>query len=305
MPTLHVPCNSMVDKAFPGNPSNQTCSFCHFTSAAVFCNCTSPPVLLCTDCSFKHQSKSPMTPHPVMPIVALEIGAVEYMRRFEQISKAKAEMWATLARMDQCSEEFRNSIDAGIAYFGQYKDWVLQWMQSEKESARASFDAAINEAETCLARGSSPIDPMAQAMWTLPPEQLRLFTYTITPPDLHSLSQSWVTCENGIKTISERLNQIPTPAEETKTSPSPIPAAIPKKTKGVLTQPTKKEAPAKHPRQSTLSERLLYVERNQVKLFNFSRKNWDIYPLVSTAATDRGTQYVWADEDLVCCGGRH
>ena len=239
-----------------------------------------------------------------MPIVALEIGAVEYMRRFEQINKAKAELRENLVRMDQCREEFGNSIDAGIAYFGQYKDWVLQWMQSEKESAKAAFDAAINEADTCLARGSSPIEPMAKAIWTLPPEQLRLFTYTITPPDLHSLSQTWVTCENNIKTISERLNQIPTPApaEEAKTSPSPIP----KKTKEVPTQPTKKEAavPAKHPRESALSEHLLYVERNQVKIFNYSRKNWDIYPLVSTAATDRGTQYVWANEDLVCCGGR-
>jgi len=245
-----------------------------------------------------------MTPHPVMPIAALELGAAEYMRKFEQLSKAKTELRENLSRMDQCSEEFWSSIEGGIAYLQQYRDWWLQWMQSEKEHAKTSIEAGIQEADSNLAKGSSPVNPIAKAIWTLPTEQLRLFTYTVAVPDLHALAQGWVTCSNGISTVADRLDKKPSPAvpkstEEKKTAP-----AVPKTAPQPKTKDTPLPKPIQRPRQSALSDRLLFVERNQVKLFDFSQNDWDTIPLSSVAATDRGTQYVWAEEDLVCCGGR-
>lgn len=43
--------------------------------------------------------------------------------------------------------------------------------------------------------------------------------------------------------------------------------------------------------------------RDNVRVFNFPRMQWDIFPLASPVPVDKFSRYVWVAEELFCSGG--
>lgn len=60
------------------------------------------------------------------------------------------------------------------------------------------IESTIEEAHICINQGLQPASLLGQGIWKLPPEDLQVFTYTMSSPDLQIL------CLAGLNTISTR-----------------------------------------------------------------------------------------------------
>ena len=144
-----------------------------------------------------------------MPIVALSQNPEEYQRKYQALTKAAAELRLNVDRMEQCSREFTNLLQNCINYLTEYRTWWAQRLHAEKEELAVAIETAIQEATNCVDQGVEPVSALAQAVLTLTTEELRVFSYTVSPPDLSGLCQSWAQYENHLKSLCERFNPIP------------------------------------------------------------------------------------------------
>lgn len=87
----------------------------------------------------------------------------EKIRKF---NKATAE----LRKNTELEQEFITSLDWAIASLKRFKSSKLQWLKTAKERFSATVEAAIKEAQTCLAEGSTSTNLLADALWVLSPE---------------------------------------------------------------------------------------------------------------------------------------
>ena len=171
---------------------NQTCEVCHIQLSAFCCNCKIPPAFLCDGrCFFEHQSKEPQIPHSILPISVAGRNPDEYQRKFNDLKQGTAELRRNVELMDQFGKELSASVDSAIEALRQFKDVKLQWLRKEKEQLSMVIEAAVKEAQACLARGTQPTTELAQKLWTLPSHQLPQVSYSLTPPDLRIISH-WV-----------------------------------------------------------------------------------------------------------------
>lgn len=69
---------------------------------------------------------------------------------------------------NQFGQEFRTSADRAIGQLIQYKNSVLEWLRTERDQFSAIAEAAIKEAQSCLAEGSPPTNLLTEALVTLP-----------------------------------------------------------------------------------------------------------------------------------------
>lgn len=195
---------------------NQTCQLCCEARATVFCSCTSQSALLCSNCIPQHQCKAPTLPHVIIPIAALGMNPEEYVRRGSALNKGKAELRRNVEMMDKCVEELRDSMNAGIEYLAKYRDFLVQRLQAERELVAETVEKVIQEAESCLAQGTLAKTPLAQALCELPAEGFQVFSYTVTPPDLQSCCESWLSCVNTMSQLSDRFAAPSVNLEESK-----------------------------------------------------------------------------------------
>jgi len=198
------PCRATTSPMQAGPENSQTCEVCHVKPAAFCCNCKIPLAFLCDGhCFFEHQSKDPHIPHSILPISAAGRDPDEYQRKFNDLKKGTAELRRNVEIIDQFGQEFSASVDNVISQVQNYKNSVLQWLRTEKEQISTTIETAIKEAQNCLAQGSQYASPLVEALWVLPPEELRMVTFSVTPPDLQSICDAWIIYRNDLSKISK------------------------------------------------------------------------------------------------------
>ena len=198
----------MATQSPQGFLSNPTCTICERNEASHFCKCTDTPTLFCLDCSGRHNAKFPRAFHQTMPIAALLQDPQEYKRKIETLTKATAELRKNVERVEKCCSEFSDMMQNCINYLTEYRNWWLQQLQIEKEGLLISIETAIEEATNCLDRGFEPVSVLGMAVWKLVPEELQMFSYEVSTPDMPSLCESWAHYQNSLKTICERFTKI-------------------------------------------------------------------------------------------------
>lgn len=184
---------------YPAVTNNRTCLVCTGQQAIFYCECTAPPTLLCAGCFANHPTKNPAIPHQIMPIAALGQDSQDYMQRFRALKLGAAKLRENVGLIDQCRQELASSVQSAIDYLVQYRDYMLQQLQQEKDWFSAVAEAAVKETEDCLAQGTTPVLPLAQALWGQP-ATFNLFSYSVKIPNFELLSQIWITWENKAKT---------------------------------------------------------------------------------------------------------
>ena len=172
-------------------------------------------------CFPAHHAKYPRTLHQVMPVAALRQDPQEYMRKNQALTKAVAQLQKNLERVEQYCVEFADLMQNCINYLTEYRTWGLQQLQTEKEELALAVETAIQEATNCMDQGVEPVSALGRAMLTLPTEELQVFSYTVSTPDLPTLCQSWAHYQNHLKTLCERFNLLPEEVKELP--PSQVP----------------------------------------------------------------------------------
>lgn len=156
-----------------------------------------------------HSSKYPRAVHYSIPIVALNQDPQVYMHKYEALSKGTTALRRNIEEMENCSREFDELINKCIAYLAEYRGWWLQRMQAEREAFTTAIEAAVQATANCLDQGTEPLSGLAMALWTLSPEELQVFSYFTTPPDLQSLCQTMVTHQSHLQSLCERFSAMP------------------------------------------------------------------------------------------------
>lgn len=194
----------MAARAFP---CNQTCSICRETDASYFCDCRDSLTIFCSHCSALHSDKLPLLPHRTIPIAALGKNIEEYLRKYENLKQAEDELRRNVDRMEQFSLELEDLLGKCISYLTDLRSWWKQYMHTEKEMLSAAIEAAIQETASCLENGRFPVDALAQAIWVLPAEEMKVVSCSITPPDLQARFKNCATYYSDLPNLCECFDQ--------------------------------------------------------------------------------------------------
>lgn len=247
--------------------SSLLCENCH-SPAEVFCTCSYRPTLLCSICLAPHQASRAI--HFAAPLSALN-SLDEYMRKFMQINSIKAVLRRQIESFDQAIQEIHKAFEDTLAFIEHSRDEVKRMFESKKEQITVDIQLALEEAEDCLQKRSTPTSPLAHAFWTQPSECLQLFQYSLEAPDLDKWLSSWLTYRFSLQDFCD-LDRGP---------------------------------PASKHIHSYLTPPLVYVEPTRLKIFNIGKEGWDPYPLDKQIAVDDGSRYIWTDSGLFCSGSTH
>lgn len=182
---------------------NQTCQLCQGRTASHFCNCLHPPTLFCMECFPCHHAKHPGRTHHPLPIAVLGSSSLN-VKQHEALGKAVTALRQNLERMEDFSHQFDDLIQKCIDYLTEYRDWWMQQLQTEKQQLAETIEAAVLETSICLDQGTEPASALAHALWTLPAKDLQVFKYSITPPDLQTLCQSWASSHNSLQDLCRK-----------------------------------------------------------------------------------------------------
>jgi len=188
----------MADQGLVGASNNRTCQFCQRHEATQFCQCTDTSTLFCLECYAKHSAKYPGAHHQILPVAALSQNPEEYKRKYETLTKAAAELRSNIDKMEQCSICFGDMMQKCINYLIEYRTGWLQQLHTDKEELTLAVETAIREATHCLDQGVEPGSALGRAMCTLSTEELHVFKYTVSTPDLSTLCVNWASYENDL-----------------------------------------------------------------------------------------------------------
>jgi len=114
--------------------------------------------------------------------------------------------------MEECGREVANSVDKVVEYLQQYKEWWVMLMRSEREKVVVLLEAAEREVEYCVMKGTVPFNPLARALCSLPSEELSIFEYSVTPPDLQTSCQAWATYSLTLQALIDQFSALPPPS---------------------------------------------------------------------------------------------
>jgi len=193
-----------------GAEDMRVCEGCKMREAKHFCKCVNPPVFFCLSCSGTHIGKSTRAVHYAIPIAALNQNLEEYMRKYEALAQGVAALRKNIEYIEQFSREFDEVMQQCVLYLGEYRAWWLDHLNTEKEQLYTLIEAAVEETTSCLDHGVRPVNGLARALWNFPPEDLQVVNYSVTPPDLRELCQTWTTYQNQVIRLYERVeSQVP------------------------------------------------------------------------------------------------
>lgn len=186
--------------------SNHTCQICNEHPASHYCDCSKPYVFFCLNCCDAHDAKFPRIIHWHIPIAALSRrNPEEYKHKNKSLMRAAVELRKNIEQLEKCCREFDDLIQNCISYLTNYRAWWRQELQAEKEILQAAIDIAIEETTNCLDKGLEPVSSLALAMWELPPDELQMFSYEISAPDLETLCKSWASYQNNLEGLCENF----------------------------------------------------------------------------------------------------
>ena len=286
----------MADQTFQRLPINPTCQACNEDLATHFCKCTDSTgkctlTLLCGKCALTHPTKNTRALHQVLPIAELDQNSEEYMRKYETLMKATAELRRNTDKMEQCSTDFADMMQTCINYLTEYRHWWLQQIQTSKEELALAIETAIQEATAYLDQGVEPGSALGKAMWTFSTEELQVFKYTVSAPDLTTLCQTWAFYENDLKRLCLLAEERARPMPPVSVTPAqPAEANVSQWVSGV---------------EARVQPQLVHVTKSYIRIFNFQRGGWkQPLPLNPHIQVDYTSTWVILEVgSILICGG--
>jgi len=128
------------------------------------------------------------------------------------LTRNKEELRRNVAQMEKCCEEISSSVAAAIRFLNLYRDRMLQCLRAEQAQVSDTIEKAIQEADKCLGKSSSPTSPLAKILLTEANGQMQFFNYTISTPDWEAIVQTWVAYSTDLdRLIAQSSNQAPLP----------------------------------------------------------------------------------------------
>lgn len=216
----------MVDQGPLWVLSNRTCQICEEDEANHFCKCLGTPTLFCLSCIARHHSKYPQAVHQVMPIAAFDQNPEEYRRKSAAHLKAVAALRSNVERMEQFSTDFEGIMQQCLDYLAEYRSRWLGFLQVETEQLRVLIEEAVQECDYCLGKGRQPVNPLAFALWTFPPENLNVINFSVTCPDVEDVFKTCATYQNRLQDLCRSASNQPPEASKEQTPPSRLFAAV-------------------------------------------------------------------------------
>lgn len=206
-----------------------------------------------------------------MPIVALEQDYSEYEQRMRELTERRKVLESNAELMEQCCVDICASVEAATAYLHHYRNAIVQTIRAEQAAIWQQIEAAAQEAENCLALGTLPVTPLAQALWMRPLQELKVFKYEVKPPDLQAVCQTWTSYVCDIESLCK-------------------PPSIAQAAKGSA-------------QQESGTKQLVYIQDTQIQVFSLSNRVWTSSPLQCPLMVNEGSRYIWTASSLFCSGG--
>lgn len=215
-----------------------------------------------------------------MPLDALEIDPDEYAHKSSDIAARIAALKENNERMQQCILDVVSLMGAITEYL---HDYLYAWLDAKLQETAAvsvAIDSAIEELESSLEKGRTPSSPLAQTLLTAPLEQLQIFSYSVTPPDLATFCSSFVT-----------------------TRLSPLLSTLPQLESGQLAGRLALSPPQRH-EPPAAAQLLAFVDFVQVSVVDFASMevSSQLHNLPFVWMKE-GCRFVWIGKDLFCSGG--
>ena len=199
-----------------------------------------------------------------------------------------AELRSNVDRMEQCFTEFGDMMQTCVDFMVDYRIWWLQKLQTDKEELALAIETAIQEV-THSGPGVEPGSALGRAMWTFPTEELQVFKYTVSVPDLPTLCQNWASYDRDLK----KLCQL---AEE---SARPISVA-PVQSEEAKMPPLANRVEALQP---TVQPQLALVTDSCIKFFDFQKGVWKQQLPHHIQANGNSRWVLLEDGSVFVCGG--
>lgn len=189
--------------------SPSVCQFCE-KSASHFCKCSGSPALFCMDCCHYHRAQLYSTTHQILPITELGERPKAYLQKSEALARGATALRRSVECLEQFSQEFDHQVQQCIASLTEYRTMWLQRLQTEKQELLAALEAAVQESYSSLDQGLVLMSPLAQALWTLHPEELQIISYSVASPDMQVFCQSLTSYQNHLQDLCEPFSyQVP------------------------------------------------------------------------------------------------
>lgn len=216
-----------------------------------------------------------------MPISRLNSEA--YLHKRSILDQGTARLRQNIELLHQCCQTFASSVETVIFLLCQYRDQTLQKLQEETAQLSESIEKAADETATCLAEGSLPVSPLAQALWAMPPEDMHVFSYTLACPQVNT--ETWVTWQNSLLSLCEQFHSNPQALFEEAKLAQGLPLDL-------------LDAPIQ-----SVPQPLVYISATQVSKFDSFRETWSSSTLNSPISVDNSSRWMWTGAELFCCGG--
>lgn len=185
--------------------ANGLCEMCSAAEPIFCCGCDYRSIRLCPACKFIHIEKSPTLLHPIMPLAALSIGEIEYLRRSRDFVKASELLKENVYAIYQCIEDVNNSFYSIVSRLEQHKSGLVEKLTKLKDRLSTEIAEAIEEASQSLYKDRPQLSTLlAKELRELIPNVFGLFTYTVSQPDMTHFLDNWVKLEFH---ANERLNK--------------------------------------------------------------------------------------------------
>ena len=266
---------------------NQTCSICKRQPATHLCKCESPACSICPQCLSGHLSKAAQVPHVMVAVNSdVEMAQIEsFMRLNEKVEEFRG----NLEVFRVCGEDITVAIDSVIEYLQRYKEMILGVIENERETVHTALETAIRMAQEHVFRGIPVTNPLSQAFLSLPSEELAVFRYSITTPDIVGLCTNWITYENRLNSLYHQFEYVLNPPNVSD--------------RAVLDRENRVNIQEIRPGPSVERYRLAVVESRCIKLMNVGDLRWEKRPLQGKMGVYDASRYVWVSGGLFCSGG--
>jgi len=106
------------------------------------------------------------------------------IRKVSVVAEGKAALLRNIEQIDRFYEELTTVVEKTILNLCKYMKDLKRKVYAERAELIGVIEGAIEEAEDCVIKGSTPLNPITKALWTLKPEELCFLTYNV----LHLIS---------------------------------------------------------------------------------------------------------------------
>jgi len=119
------------------------------------------------------------------------------------VAEGKAALLHNIEQIDRFCEELTTVVEKTILNLCKSMKDLKRKVYAERAELIGVIEGAIEEAEDCIIKGSTPLNPITKALWTLKPEELCFFTYNVAPPNITNLPEAGLLIKIAFKVSAQ------------------------------------------------------------------------------------------------------